>query len=57
MSLSTASAPPAGTLHLSAHFIRKESSLLISSFKRPAALSVREALREFEQTSSPNKSL
>ena len=43
---------PAGTLQASAHFIRKESSLRISSFKSPAALSTRMALREFEQTSS-----
>ena len=56
ISLSTARAPPAGTWHLPAHFIRKESSLRISSFKSPAALSVRIAFNEFEHTSSPNKS-
>ena len=55
-SLSTASAPPAGTLHLSAQVMRNEPSLRISSFNSPAALSTRIALSEFEQTSSPNKS-
>ena len=56
-SLSTASAPPAGTEHLSAVERQRELSLLISAFNSPAAESTRAALREFEQTSSANKSL
>ena len=52
LSLSTASAPPAGTEHSSAQFIIKESKILSSSFKSPAALSILLAFKEFEQTSS-----
>ena len=56
-SLFTAKAPPAGTAHLSAHLIKRESSLRISSLSKPAALSILSAFREFEQMSSQNKSL
>jgi len=56
ISLSTAKAPPAGTLLLSAHFIRRESNILISSLSIPAALSFLAAFRLFEHTSSHNLS-
>ena len=49
-------APPAGTLDCLAIGTVSEPKRAISSFKRPAALSIREALSEFEHTSSQNKS-
>ena len=52
LSLSTAKAPPAGTLHLSAHSIKTEPICRISSLRSPAALLSLSALREFEQISS-----
>ena len=51
-SRSTARAPPAGTAHCSAQGTSREPRRRISSFKRPAALSTRLALRELEQMSS-----
>ena len=52
ISLSTASAPPAGTLDISAASIITELKSLISSFKSPQAFSILSAFKEFEQTSS-----
>ena len=49
---STASAPPAATDEASAALRQTEPKRRISSFKSPAAESMREALSEFEQTSS-----
>ena len=52
LSLSTANAPPAGTCVASAHFMIKESSILISSFNKPTAFVILLALNEFEHTNS-----
>ena len=53
MSLSTASAPPAGTFDSSAACMVREFKLLISSFKRPQALPNTSLLfKELEHTSS-----
>ena len=54
---STARAPPAGTADFSAQAISREPNRRISSFKRPAALSMRLALRELEQISSAKSPL
>ncbi|MPN26072.1 hypothetical protein SDC9_173494 [bioreactor metagenome] len=51
-SRSTASAPPASTRQVCAACIVIELIRRISSFKSPAALSMRSALRELEQMSS-----
>ena len=52
LSRSTASAPPAGTLVLSAQSITRLPILRISSFKSPQALSRPLPFKELEQTSS-----
>ena len=57
MSLSTARAPPAGTRLASAAFIIMESSLRISSFRRPTAFSTLAARKELLQTSSAKNSV
>ncbi len=51
-SRSTAKAPPAGTLVISAHSIISEFIIRISSFKSPTAFASPSALRELLQTSS-----
>ena len=56
-SLSTASAPPAGTRVLSAHSIMSEPKRRISSFKSPTAFSIFPARRELLHTSSAKFSL
>ncbi len=53
-SLSTASAPPAGTRVASAHLIIRESNILISCFNNPTAFSSPAALKLFEHTNSAN---
>ena len=52
LSLSTASAPPAGTAVALAHSTQREPSISISAFSIPAAQPSLIALNEFEQTSS-----
>jgi len=52
-SLSTARAPPAGTLFSSAAAIIREPCTRNSSLRRPTALARLTPLREFEHTSSP----
>ena len=51
-SLSTASAPPAATLFVSALSMISEPILRISAFNRPTALVSSSLRSEFEQTSS-----
>ena len=52
LSLSTESAPPAGTLVLLAASTHTEESISISAFKSPAAELSRSAFSELEHTSS-----
>ena len=54
---STASAPPAGTRVSSAEDTISEPMRRISSFKSPAPFCSRSERREFEQTSSPKRSV
>ena len=51
-SLSTANAPPAGTLALYAHLSNSQSNFSSSSFKSPCPVSSFTLFSEFEHTSS-----